>query len=1286
MPICFAGAGRACRLLLSLALGTLAFGAPTFHSDGTITSGGHQVRLNRQGIIQIVDDRGNVFDLFVPIENRLATSAPAGWFTFSQLKDARATLDQATRTHRFDALLDPAGVQPVPVSYGYQLTTEGRVRVRLKVDAPPGVHLGATFASRLHVTRHAAVGSTVSAGPDEFAIASDPPGGARILRPPGAPVPLVFHPNDASRRLAFHPVKVGSVSFTDRNTVSYRPPFLEAVFEMRGGELVYEIELPREVERAVSAETYGGVDFWAADRLAMPQYHQSRNLVQNPGFEAGFAYWRLNTFGSAKQAPRHARYYDIVETAPHSGRRALALRGEPGLDPAQVASFAIPVDRGARYTLSFHARGTRPDQRLSVSAQGFFVPSTFPVSTQIRLTERWERHTFTFDAPHPMLSVGFGHHGAREEGWIFVDSVQLEKAGSATDFTTKPLVAWLEAGARGNLWQPGEDPRAVLRVSGPPGAQVAVRVTTTDFFGRDEQREPVDLRLDAEGLGRAPLFWAASLPPGMHVATLELRSGSYSGKDYARLVVMPALENRHRHKDIFSAHLNGERYVEWEREAEFFKRVGIGSTILFDPAPPEFHAALRRHGIFHFSSIFDAGHGFKSMNWQSQKDGFDLSQDQLRQVEEESFKKASANSDVTHWKLNNEPILGPYINHPANMRKMIAALEAARRGILRANPAAKIIGSDPANMYANSGQAFMDTMLQVLAEDRRQLFDIAAIHPYRARPEEPDRDAETRQFLALLERRGFKGDVWFTEGIYHNNYVVPAWDLNTHVGCSTDGYRAGPLSYAMGWGERMAAAYTARSWLVALKYAERVKLDVDWGFRINAFSDVDHTPMAPAFAANTLGGLLGDATFKSDVALGYQVRCYVFEDGQNRPVAALWSHDIEVDKGTAAAPRLDVSALLAAQPGVELIDFMGVSHSPGATIEASPFPVFLRGPAGATAAFTAALAECRLVDDRGSLHAWLAPASATELEIVVENSANRAFSGVAVVSEDGREVARSSVNIPARGEWKHRHPRRLAPGTLTTSRLTVSLHPKNGAEERDFELERSWMAWPKRRAPITLSGRPEEWRDAFQLDLSNRLDFGPHGLDPAQMRRFRDAPVAWSGPDDFSARFYATWDEHHLYLALAVRDDVHHPAESSTHVWNADSVQLYFDGWADSVRSRTRGYGPDDQSFQLWPRLDAPRLFRDVAPERQLAFLDLGPVEDARLSVIRLQDRVTFYEVALPVADLNPVRLVAGAHFGFAALVNDHDRDHRKRALTLTPPGTEPYRRPDLYPVVLLTP
>ena len=49
---------------------------------------------------------------------------------------------------------------------------------------------------------------------------------------------------------------------------------------------------------AVAEPGPNGIDFWANDRLHLPDYGASTNLILNPSFEAGFRYWGFCSYCS----------------------------------------------------------------------------------------------------------------------------------------------------------------------------------------------------------------------------------------------------------------------------------------------------------------------------------------------------------------------------------------------------------------------------------------------------------------------------------------------------------------------------------------------------------------------------------------------------------------------------------------------------------------------------------------------------------------------------------------------------------------------------------------------------------------------------------------------------------------------------------------------------------------------------------------------------------------------------------------------------------------------------
>ena len=1056
-----------------------------------------------------------------------------------------------------------------------------------------------------------------------------------------------------------------------------------------------------------SADTRAGLDFWALDRLHMPEYHPSRNLVQNPGFEAGFNYWQWQAHSFTDEP---IDFCAISTENPQSGKRALTLRS--GMFPAAVASFGIPVEQDQDYTVSFYARGEAgKKQTVSVSVLAHEMAKEFEVSGS-----GWKRYTWTVKMPKPVLNVAFGNFTkGPQEGWkdtpgmirwigpapesrIYIDSVQLEKGPQATEFTTKPAMAWVTGGQRGNLWEPENNPHALLHILGAPGSAGKATLKASDFLDQETERGTLDYQLDDNGEANLPLPWAAQLPLGVHVIDMSLSQNGYTGRDTSRLTVMRFLKNEHRNKNLFSGHCSFLSEAG-KREAEFCTRIGLGSMILFNPASHSVHKTLEENGILHFSSILDDGGGFKAMGWKDcelnplylakpKLYGYKMTPEQLGQVEDLSYQKAKAYPEVKYWKLNNEPLVAPCYGNDTAMSQMIEVLLAARKGVLRANPEAQMVGSDPGDMDPRGGIEFIDHQLTVAGD--RKVYEIPAIHPYRQRPESPDLDADTRTYLDMLARHEFTKDVWFTEGIYPIKYNIPEWKLVPFQATAADHWRFGDLSYSMGWQERYAAAFSARNWLVGLKYADRVKLYVDWGILSNSKSGVDMTPGPSAFAPNTLGHILGNATFKTDVDLGFDTRCYVFEDEMKRPVAAVWYYNLESDKGKAPGNVLDVSALTKAFPDIEYADLMGNFHPLKASLPVGPFPIFIRGVKGTSDAFVENLRQASLLNIKGSLRASVSLQSLTQSIIRVDNSTNKPFTGRYQLKKHGKLVAEDSITIAPRKTWTRLHEQALQPNAINYSGLSIELTADGKTEPAVLRLPQDAMAWPKRQTPITLTGNQLEWQSAFHMAMSTtpyyRLPFAPAG---EAANKYWKNRIPWKDDDDFSATMYATWDEQALYLAFAVKDDVFHANPNLKQAWNGDSIQLYFDSWADARQHREESYGPDDQSFIVWPNPATPgvgTVIRDHPPEKQLAFLDAGPVKNARSTVTR-KDGVTFYELALPLRDLNPIQqLKEGTIFGFTPLINDDDGDYRKSGLKLYERGVEPNGRPDLYPAVILGP
>jgi hypothetical protein len=54
-------------------------------------------------------------------------------------------------------------------------------------------------------------------------------------------------------------------------------------------------------------------------------------------------------------------------------------------------------------------------------------------------------------------------------------------------------------------------------------------------------------------------------------------------------------------------------------------------------------------------------------------------------------------------------------------------------------------------------------------------------------------------------------------------------------------------------------------------------------------------------------------------------------------------------------------------------------------------------------------------------------------------------------------------------------------------------------------------------------------------------------------------PENWQGAADLSARFYLAWDNDHLYLGIAVRDDQHVQLASGSQLYKGDDIEIQID-------------------------------------------------------------------------------------------------------------------------------
>ncbi|MDD5728971.1 MAG: sugar-binding protein [Victivallales bacterium] len=520
----------------------------------------------------------------------------------------------------------------------------------------------------------------------------------------------------------------------------------------------------------------------------------------------------------------------------------------------------------------------------------------------------------------------------------------------------------------------------------------------------------------------------------------------------------------------------------------------------------------------------------------------------------------------------------------------------------------------------------------------------------------------------MLGRHGYdKIPVMWPEMMHYGPYNIPQWHIISASWNAGSCWWATSLSYDLGWTEKLSAAWRARSWLVALKYAPRILIACSGAWWNNAFIDYDLTPYSSHLIPNTLGHLLGNAVFRKEVRFAPFIRAYVFEDEAKRPVTAIWSYLERVDKGLVNAPAAEIDFGNTLEGVYDLMNNQRRFEPGKFRFAVSPFPVFFRGKPGTLDKMVTALNNTRLVSGEGisPLGVTANPISADKYAVTVKNYLSREFTG----TFNGKVF-----KLPGTGNTVLEMP--LQP-PLSVDRInSYHLPGELAAEGSKFKLDLSFNAFACRKIADNCSFENLDWSTLPAVKFT----------DPSGKKQLT------------SGFFRCGWNVRGFFIEVEVKDAhfVHTEFKRTSRRWNNDCLQIYFDTLCDARAKGQHQYNENDYDYAVFPNAkgDSSIVFRYRSVDPQLGLATQAPPDnvvapDIPSSFRREGDR-SLYRVFFPARYLMPLNLKAGSLFGFGLYVPNVDDVNAKKnrvvsALSLASNGGGCYDRPHLWPALLLT-
>ncbi len=976
----------------------------------------------------------------------------------------------------------------------------------------------------------------------------------------------------------------------------------------------------------------------------------SRNLIINGGAERGFYLTSRNTMAimASPVTGKHHSKFGVMSRASEvtldpeirrSGKYSFKIRSYEACLFDRLSFSPVTFIPGRPLTFSIWLKADRP-----VKGQLWFaVASGQRYQKHISIGTEWKKYVITVNRFGPDTAGRSGAPGTwapefnctfptllvMGDATVWADDARCQYATDTTDAgETLPVRVSGEFDRANRYYHAGETPVFNLEIDSDHPASGTVGWVIRDYFGREivaaapetwtfPLKKALPIRLPDQV--RGPLHLELTVTP-MNGQPI-VHGGLFGVIDRAR-----ELDKRIGINAVYGGFYNTDEMIR------MMKDFGIGAVRLWreEMTAGELDEAGRYHdaGIFVLYSFARAATGARERYFLPKDPAPFLSElrNWITGVTRGKVDVYDLLNEPNAWTGRNNPdaatLVPPTIENVVELEKQMAAV------IHAADPGVPI--SAPST--CNTQPEWID---RFLALGGSEFTDLISEHPYRRYAEMPDYLTDLNKIRRFSDKYNRKFRIISTErGIRYPSYTPDHRITPALVGNVNNLVRL--LITAIAGGSEQFYSFISGYANASCDFSDLMLSD--------AASGSVWVPGFYWFAARNFSERLLNAVYHSEVKLGFELRCYVFQQPDGSSTAVIWKWH-----GQPAAIELGET--------IESYDMMG-SRFDGRSFMLDDAPRYLvsgRNPAE----LAALIRQAKIAVVGHVIDVKPVMLDQRHFALKLTNLSPQPLSGeLRVLSDDvagGKTAAFSGIEPMGEQLFKFELRRTIG---LDKHQLKGEVRLDNG-RTMPFEADLSGLVVPETPAPITIDGDLSDWpANAATFSLDSR-----HAA--TDRERWEQTP----DEKKIRAEVKAAWDPDHLYLAVVVSkpEFCPNPDSNPEDMWLGDSLQIAFDPLINANLPKV-GYNDDDFEYCVSQCRGRTTVWRSCASDASYDSLvkPTGVIDEVPLAIRGTPGR-TVYEMAFPTFAVSPFKLLPGSAMRFNLIVNVNDGKVRRGWLQLAP-------------------